>query len=153
MKRSGASKLCSLAISPSPTPRGPDSFRADHVLGFTGCRGAPLACRTAGERAHVVARTVCADGDADLPILPLLDEFTHHFDKRPAARDRARASEADAFTSRRRRRLRIEVVAHLDMIADEADRDRNDIAYPLGRQGYQPVVDVGLQPGHRGRSG
>jgi hypothetical protein len=58
----------------------------------------------------------------------------------------ARAREAEAERGGRPPRLDVEVVEHLDVVADEADRRDDDLARAVRRERAERVVHVGLEP-------
>ena len=78
---------------------------------------------------------------------PLPHQVGQHLHERRVGADRRRPREPSCpSSSARPRRLDVEVVDHLDVVAEEADRHQDDLADPVAPQGPQVVADVRLQP-------
>ena len=124
-------------------------------LGVRGHRGGrprarpPRTGQAAVDGTGVVAGRVAAD---DRPsrrtIQALLDELAGSSARTPDASTRSRRGRAEGRARPRVARLDVEVVEHLHMVGDEADRRDDDVARRRGAAARQVVDDVGLEPRH-----
>ena len=76
-----------------------------------------------------------------------LDQVAQGPDERGVVVDRAGADHVQPEVAAGPRGLQIQIIHDFDVIGNEPDRAEDHIASPLGGQGGQGVVDVGLEPG------
>ena len=78
------------------------------------------------------------------------DEVGEHRDERGVVIGGGRAVEADAHLRRHRRRLDVEVVQDLDVVADKADRRDHDVRRPERAKSRIAAPMSGSSHGSRG---
>ena len=96
-----------------------------------------------GERAEGAARRGRVE--------PFADQLTDHRDEGGVRADGRGANQVEAEVSRGLPRLGVEVVEHLHVVGDEADRRDYHVSRALRLQSPQVVEDVGFEPRLRGR--
>src|SRR5689334_16424713 len=80
------------------------------------------------------------------------DELANHIDEGRMCPHRLRARHRYAQLVRQLPRLHIEIIEHLDMIGQKANRRNHDRLFALILQYAQGIADVRLQPGLRRRA-